>query len=401
MFVLRHPRIVLGLSLVAALVVTTVTASQRHAAEMASAANGFLAGLTPEQREQAALPFEGDERLRWNFIPNEMFPRKGLMVKAMSEAQREQAHALLKTGLSQKGYLTASAIMDLENVLRAIEAAAAASAPAASSGTAAPAGPPAAGAPAATPPATTAPAAGTAPPAANAAAGAPAAPRQRFARDPLEYFVTIFGTPSAKGAWGWRLDGHHISLHFTIEDGEAVASSPTFFGTNPAQVMDGPKKGLRLLGAEEDAARALMLSLDDTQRATATIQATPPNEILTANNPVAEPLTPSGISAAAMTPAQRELLVKLLDVYASSMAEDIGADRMARARAAGIENISFAWAGDTQPGQKHYYRVQGPSFLIEYDNVQNNGNHVHCVWRDFKGDFGRDLLAEHHAAYAH
>jgi hypothetical protein len=392
MSVLRHPRIILGVGLGAALVVATVTASQRHAAEMASAANGFLAGLTPEQRQQAALPFEGEERLRWNFIPNEMFPRKGLMVKAMSEAQREQAHALLKTGLSQKGYLTASAIMDLENVLRAIESAAAASAAAAPPGTAAQA---------ATPPVATAPAAGTAPGGANPAAGVPAAPRQRFARDPLEYFVTIFGTPSAKGAWGWRLDGHHISLHFTIEDGEAVASSPTFFGTNPAQVMDGPKKGLRLLGAEEDAARALMLSLDDTQRATATIQATPPNEILTANNPVAEPLTPSGISAAAMTPAQRELLVKLLDVYASSMAEDIGADRMARARAAGIENISFAWAGDTQPGQKHYYRVQGPSFLIEYDNVQNNGNHVHCVWRDFKGDFGRDLLAEHHAAYAH
>jgi hypothetical protein len=396
---MRHPRILLGLGLVSALLFATLSASQRHAAAMASAANAFLAGLTPEQRQQAALPFEGEERLRWNFIPNEMFPRKGLMIKAMSEAQRAQAHALLKTGLSEKGYLTASSIMDLEDVLRAIEGAASTAAPAPGAAVQSPApsavppsAPPASGGAAAgagaNPPAGTAPAAG-------------AAPRQRFARDPLEYYVTVFGTPAAKGAWGWRLDGHHVSLHFTIEDGEAVASSPTFFGTNPAQVMDGPKKGLRLLGLEEDAGRAVVLALDDTQRATALIQPAAPNEILTANKPLADPLSPAGISASAMTPQQRELLMKLLDVYASSMAQDIAADRMAKVRAAGVEKISFAWAGETQRGQKHYYRVQGPSFLIEFDNVQNNGNHVHSVWRDFKGDFGRDFLAEHHAAFAH
>jgi len=351
MSVLKYPRAVLCLGLVGALFVASVTASQRQAAQMATAANAFLAGLTPDQRQQAALPFESEERTRWNFIPNESFPRKGLMVKAMSEAQREQAHALLKTGLSQKGYLTATSIMDLENVLRAIESA------------------------------------------------GPAKPQ--FARDPLEYFFSVYGTPGNTGDWAWRLDGHHISLHFTIHDGKAVASAPAFFGSNPAQVMDGPKKGLRVLAPEEDAGRALVLALTDEQRATAVIPGAPPNEIITANKPAADPQNPAGIAASAMTPPQRELLMKLIDVYAGYMAEDASAERLSKLKAAGVEKISFAWSGETAPGQKHYYRVQGPTFLIEFDDTQNNGNHIHSVWRDFHGDFGRDVLAEHLAAFPH
>jgi hypothetical protein len=319
---------------------------------MANAANAFLAGLTPEQRQQAALPFEGEERLRWNFIPNEMFPRKGLMVKAMTDAQRTQAHALLKTGLSQRGYLTATSIMELENVLRAIEA------PTGDNG-------------------------------------------RRFARDPLEYYFTVFGTPGPKGAWGWRLDGHHMSLHFTVQDGKAVASSPTFFGTNPARVLDGPKKDLRVLAAEEDAGRALVLALTDAQRTTAMIPGPTPGEIVTGNKPDADPQTAAGVTAATMTPPQRELLMKLIDVYTSYMADDLAAERQAKLKAAGIDKIAFGWSGETTPGQKHYYRVQGPTFLIEFDDVQNNGNHIHTVWRDFHGDFGRDLIAEHRAQYPH
>jgi type II secretory pathway pseudopilin PulG len=355
MFVMRYPRTVLAVGLLAALFVTTVTASQRQAAAMASAANALLSGLSAEQRQQMALPFDNDERVRWHYVPNETFPRKGLMVKAMSEAQRAQALALLKTGLSQKGYLTATAIMELENVLRAIE-----------SGT-----------------------------------GDPGAGGRQFARDPLEYFFTIFGTPSGKGAWAWRVNGHHLSLQFTVEDGKAVATSPAFFGSNPAQVLDGPKKGLRVLAPEEDAGRALVLALDEAQRATATIPGMPPGEIQTANKPAADPLNPIGINSTAMTPPQRELLMKLIDVYVSYMSEDAAKERMEKLRAAGLDKIAFAWAGETQPGQKHYYRVQGPTFLIEFDDVQNNGNHIHSVWRDFKGDFGRDLLGEHLAAFPH
>jgi hypothetical protein len=211
----------------------------------------------------------------------------------------------------------------------------------------------------------------------------------------------VFGTPSAKDTWGWRVEGHHISLHFTVVNGTMVASSPTFFGTNPAEVRDGPKKGLRILGGEEDAARALLGSLDASQRAKAIFDATAPGDMITMANVNITPLSPTGLGADAMTPAQRDLLMKLLDVYIGKMGPDIAADRLAKLRKAGVEKIGFAWAGDTERGKKHYYRVQGPTFLVEYDNTQNDGNHVHSVWRDFSGDFGRDLLREHLRSVAH
>jgi hypothetical protein len=217
----------------------------------------------------------------------------------------------------------------------------------------------------------------------------------QFARDAVAYRFSIFGEPSTKGTWGWRVEGHHVSLHFTVIDGRVAASTPTFAGSNPAEVRDGAQKGQRVLGALEDAGRTLVMALDATQRMTATINATAPNEIVTNNRLDINPLTPEGLSVSAMTPAQRDLLMKLLDSYSGLMATEIAADRMAKIKAAGIEKVAFAWAGPVERGQKHYYRVQGPTFLIEFDNTQNNGNHVHSVWRDFAGDFGRDLLREH------
>jgi hypothetical protein len=237
--------------------------------------------------------------------------------------------------------------------------------------------------------------------AAQRAAG-PQPPRgQVLERDPEKYFVSIFGTPSAKDTWGWRVEGHHVSLHFTVVNGSLVASSPSFFGSNPAQVREGPKKGLRILGAEEDAARALLQSLDAAQRSKAIINAAAPGDMVTMANVEITPLSPSGLAAGEMTAAQRDLLLRLLDVYIGTMATDIAEDRLARARKAGVEKIGFAWAGETERGKKHYYRVQGPTFLIEYDNTQNDGNHIHSVWRDFNGDFGRDLLREHLRSVAH
>jgi len=227
-------------------------------------------------------------------------------------------------------------------------------------------------------------------------AAAPQPPRGTpLERDPEKYFFSIFGTPSVKDTWGWRVEGHHVSLHFTVVNGTMVASSPSFFGSNPAEVRQGPKKGLRILGAEEDAARALLESLDASQRTKAIINGTAPGDMVTMANVNIDPLSPSGLDAGAMTVAQRELLMKLLDVYIGKMASDIADDRLARVRKAGIEKVGFAWAGETERGKKHYYRVQGPTFLIEYDNTQNDGNHIHSVWRDFNGDFGRDLLREH------
>ena len=315
-------------------------------AVMAVAATKFLGSLTAEQRQQAMFPFEGNERTHWHFIPTELFPRNGLPIKQMNQSQRERAHDLLKAGLSQRGYMTATQIMQLENVLAAIESAQ--------------------------------PLGGN-----------------RFVRDPERYFFSIFGTPSTRDTWGWRVEGHHVSLHFTVVNGTLAAGSPSFFGSNPAEVRSGPKKGTRVLGPEEDAARSLVESLDASQREKAIINTTAPNDIVTMASVKVDPLSPVGIPGSALTASQRALLRKLIDVYTGYMADDIAADRLTRIEKAGWDKIAFAWAGSLERGQKHYYRVQGPTFLIEYDNTQNDANHIHSVWRDFSGDFGEDLLREH------
>jgi hypothetical protein len=325
---------------------------------MTRAAIKLLKTLEPPQLQQATFPFPSDERMHWHFIPTEQFPRKGLMVRDMKSEQRGLLHDLLKAGLSQRGYLTATSIMELETVLKALEEA-------------------------------------------QRAAG-PQPPRGAvLERDPEKYFVSIFGTPAEKGAWGWRVEGHHVSLHFNVVNGTILATSPNFFGSNPAEVRQGPKKGLRILGAEEDAARALLQSLDAAQQGKTIIDTTAPGDMVTMANVNINPLSPAGLDAAAMTGPQRELLMKLLDVYIGKMTADIADDRLARVRKAGIEKVTFAWAGSIERGQKHYYRVQGPTFLIEYDNTQNDANHIHSVWRDFEGDFGRDLLREHLRSVAH
>jgi hypothetical protein len=331
--------VALALILLGIVVAGVATSAQRASARMVAAANEFLDALTPEQRARASFTLDDImERTRFNFVPTEAFARNGLVLREMSAPQRDLAHALLKSGLSDRGYFTYTQIMALEDVLKVLEQPA------------------------------------------------------RFERDKDKYFVSIFGTPADKGAWGWRFEGHHISLHFTMLDGKAVAS-PTFAGGNPAEVRDGPEKGKRVLGQQEDAGRALLMALDATQRATAMISAVAPNEIVTNNQVDVNPLSPVGIKESAMTPAQHEALIQVLDSFVGLMAPDIAADRMATIAAAGIGNVSFAWAGGV--GQKHYYRVQGPTFLIEFDNTQNDGNHVHSIWRDFKDDFGRDLLREH------
>jgi hypothetical protein len=337
-----YARLGLAAVLCAAWVGGATVASERSASSMAGAANKFLAGLTPELRQQATFPIDSAELTRWHYVPAQQFPRNGVPIRAMNETQRGLAQELLKTGLSARGYTQATTIMvDLETILKAME---------------------------------------------NGSA----------MRDPEQYCFSVFGTPGAKSVWGWRVNGHHLSLHFNIGNGSVVASAPTFFGSNPAEVrVEGPKKGLRVLGDREDSARALLEALDATQRTTATIEAVAPNDIVTRTAAKVDPLSPTGLGASAMTAKQRELLMAVIETYTSSMAPDIASERLAELRKAGLEKIAFAWAGETERGKKHYYRIQGPTFLIEYDNTQNDGNHVHSVWRDFYGDFGRDLLREH------
>ena len=355
MRLLRAPRVLLAVGCAVAVVAGAVIAADRSASAMRTAATAFLASLTPEQRASATFDFDSAERSRWNFIPPQAFPRKGLTFRAMTEPQREKAHALLKTGLSQRGYMTAASIMELENTLGGIE---------------------------------------------RAARGA-GLNAESFPREPLEYYVSVFGTPSEKGPWGWRVEGHHVSLRFTVVNGSVDVGAPSFFGANPAEVREGPKKGLRILAAEEDPARALVTALDAPQRAKAIIQNVAPNDIVTGNKVDINPLSPVGILAADLNPPQRQLLMQVVDAYTSAMAADIAADRMNRLTRAGADKIAFAWAGEIERGRKHYYRVQGPTFLIEFDNTQNDGNHIHSVWRDFNGDFGRDLLREHLKNTAH
>jgi len=330
----------------------TMYASQRSAAAMAGAADKWLASLSADQRLRATFPFDSDEHTHWHFVPNESFPRRGVQIKDMSEAQRTLAWRLLQTGLSARGVTTARSIMELENVLKSIEGA-----------------------------------------------------NRQFARDHEAYQFSVFGTPGDKKAWGWRFEGHHVSVRFDVVNGVLTSSTPSFFGANPAEVrVDVPgaaPRGTRVLGPEEDAARALLESLDAGQKTTAIVNVAAPNEMLTSNKLAADPQSPLGLKASAMTPAQKEKLKALVDVYGGYMAPDVAAERMDRLRKAGLDNIAFAWAGETERGKKHYYRIQGPTFLVEYDNAQNDGNHIHSVWRDFNGDFGADLLRAHLAAVPH
>ena len=338
----------LRLAVIASLLVvftgTAIIASQKSAATMAKAATQFLDSLSPAQKGKASFAFDSDERLRWHFIPNETFARQGLMIKDMSESQRRLAHDLLRSGLSARGYLKVTSIIELEDILKAIETGG------------------------------------------------------KMARNKEEYLFSIFGTPAAKGRWGWRVEGHHISLRFAIVDGamsSAISSSPMFLGSNPAEVQDGPKKGQRALADEEDAGRALLLALPADLQAKAIVKPVAPSDILTMNKNDITPLPEQGVTFAAMGSSQQALLTKLIEVYTNNMETDIAAERMARIKSHGLNNVRFAWLGETAKGKKHYYMVQGPTFLIEYDNTQNNGNHIHSVWRDFNGDFGRDILREH------
>jgi hypothetical protein len=324
-----------------------VESSSQDVAQMADEADQFLMSLSDEERGRATFTFDSEERERFHFVPPETFERHGFPLKDMSTEQRALAHNLLRTGLSQSGYMTATQIIELEAILESLETG------------------------------------------------------ETFSRDPDLYFVSVFGTPSTDGTWAWRFEGHHLSLHFTIVDGSVTVSAPTFLAASPAEVMDGPKAGLRPLGSLEDAGRALLASLDAAQRAVAILDEVAPTNIVTGVELAPDPLTPVGIVGSDLTPAQQDLMIKIIEFYTSVMADEVAALRRAKIQDDGIENVSFAWAGGTEYGDVSYFRVQGPSFLIEFDHTARDPNHIHSGWRDFDGDFGRDVLREHLAMQEH
>jgi hypothetical protein len=338
--------VVMTWTLVTAPVVLDSAAQAAAGQAMAQAADAFLASLSADQRSKATFPFDDDRRFEFRYTPR---ARTGLPLKEMTDEQRTRAHALVKTGLSMRGFTAASQIMELETVLRAIE---------------------------------------------------PSRPNATIVRDPELYFVSIFGTPG-KGPWGWKFEGHHLSTNFTIIGDRPVLFAPTFMGSHPAIVGDGPRKGLRVLRDEEDVGRELMAAFTDEQQKKVIFDVNAPREMITAESRDANPLEPGGLPVSAMTPPQKRLVERLLDVYLGRMVPELARKRLDAVQQAGLEKITFGWAGGVNRGEPHYYRVQGPTFLIEYDNTQNNANHIHSVWRDFGNDFGRDLLREHYKADPH
>jgi hypothetical protein len=311
---------------------------------MHKAAHLFLEALDSAQKQKAQLAFNSDERLNWHYIPRE---RKGISMKEMSEVQQNAAKTLLKVGLSVSGMEKVSQIRELETVLQEIEK-------------------------------------GTGP-----------------VRDPDLYFMTVFGEPTDKGTWGWRFEGHHLSLNWTVIQGRVIASSPQFLGTNPGEVRSGALKGRRVLAKEEDLGWELARSLSADQKQIAILSEKAPPDIITAAQRKIDIQDNKGISYSKLTKEQQGILLALIREYATVQNPAIAKERLEKVRKAGLDKIVFAWMGGLTAGSGNYYRVQGESFLIEYDNTQNNANHVHSVWRDFKGDFGADMLAEHYHRLAH
>jgi hypothetical protein len=310
---------------------------------LAQTADAFLQALTPEKRQRAVFAFESPERFNWHYIPRR---RAGLALKDMTADERTAAHKLLRVGLSTVGYRKVLDIMRLEEVLRGLEF-------------------------------------------------------FPFSRDPENYAFTVFGTPGSALPWGWRVEGHHLSLNFTVVADKHVAVTPAFMGANPAEVPAGSFKGLRVLAGRQDLARQLVQHLEPAQHGEMLIGTQSLGDIVSGPGRDDSLKSPAGLPLAAMNQAGRDLAVRLIEAYARDMRDEFAAVELTRIHEAGIEKIHFAWAGGLEPGQAHYYRLHGPTLLIEYDNTQNDASHIHSVWRDLSNDFGADLLRLHYETGHH
>jgi Protein of unknown function (DUF3500) len=330
------PRAALGQAPPPAPVLTEIGDAPRAA--MAAAALALLAALPGETRRRAVFPLGDKERLNWHYIPRR---REGVPFKEMPPAGRVAAHDLMQASLSAVGYGKAVGIMRLEEVLRRLET-------------------------------------------------------FGLLRDPDNYAFTVFGNPDPSAPWGWRVEGHHLSLNFTLVPGKPVAMTPAFLGANPAEVASGPQKGQRALAAEEDLGRALARSLTETQRARSVIAARSLGDIVSGPGRAESLGAPAGLALADMTGDQRAQALRLVEEYARNMRGELAEQELGRMRQAGPTLIHFAWAGPLEPGKPHYYRLHGPTLLIELDNTQNDANHIHSVWHDPRRDFGLDLLKAHY-----
>lgn len=305
----------------------------------------FLSTLSPELKSQALFSLDDEERTNMQFVPT---PRKGPTFHDFNEGQKKAALDLLKASLSQEGFRKSQEIIELEKVLIIVEN------------------------------------------------------EQRkmsdgnIMRDPLNYHFCIFGDPSQTNIWGWRFEGHHLSLNFFAKDGQIVSSTPSFYGSNPGVVTIEFQKGKEVLKAETDLGFQLVNSLTEAQLKTTRFSDTAPRQILTGTDVKVKGLEPKGISITKLNESQRKAFMELLDIYIDNYELGFSKTLRAKIEAAGTENLYFAWAGALKRGAAHYYRIQGPMLLIEYDNIQNNANHVHTAVRDLTNDFAEDILRNHY-----
>ncbi|MGH8064880.1 MAG: DUF3500 domain-containing protein [Candidatus Entotheonellia bacterium] len=302
------------------------------------APSAFLQALATEKHRRAMFPFDSPERFNWHYIPRR---RMGLPIKDMIAEERTAAHQLLRSALSEAGYRKAVAIMRLEEVLRQMEL-------------------------------------------------------FGFSRDMENYAFTVFSTVDAPFPLGWRVEGHHLSLNVTLVNEAQSAVTPAFLGAHPAEVRDGPLKGLRALAQEQDLAFDLMRRLDPNQRRKALFASRSLGDIVSGPGRSNDLQLSVGLALAEMTPAQRDAAIRLVEEYVRNVRDDIAAAQLRRVHEAGIDKLQFAWAGSLEPDQAHYYRLHGPTLLIEYDNTRNDANHIHSVWHDLRHDFGGDLLRAHY-----
>lgn len=315
---------------------------QETALAMAQSATAFLDVLTPAQRSKALAAADDARRTTWNFVPMQ-YP--GIALADLDAAQRDKAQALLRAALSAAGYRKVTEITGLETVLRELES---------------------------TP------------------------DHDASHRDPLRYWILIFGDPAHAPVWSLAVQGHHVSLHFAVSGKRVVATTPAFLGANPHEVRSGASQGLRVLAAEEDKTRALLESLTAAQRHTALLQVEAPKDVILGPQRAADFLgEPKGLAYRDLDAAQQRLLWELLTEFAGNLPADVEKQQLERIEAKGRDGIHFAWAGSADKGKGHYWRLHGPGFVIEYDNTQNDANHVHTVWRDLTTDFGGDLLRQH------
>jgi hypothetical protein len=314
-----------------------------NAQEPVRAVNQFIESLNNSQRTAALYPFDSEERYNFHFIPRN---RKGIAIGELNSNQKQAALQLIRSCLSEQATQKVTDIIALETLLKSIEG------------------------------------------------------RQlddRY-RDSEKYYFTVFGVPGEKTIWGWRVEGHHVSFNFSVDQQKLVSGTPGFLGANPAVVKEGPEKGKEILKEETETGFALLKSLDQTASQKAVFSNSAPGDILTSANRKAMIDRQVGISYAEMNAEQKEKFLQLINLYVHRFTRLFAEDMLKEIQKAGLENLRFAWAGSTEraPGKAYYYRVQGPTIIIEYDNSQNNANHIHTVVRDLLHDFGGDMLLEHY-----